>query len=105
MSETLKGWKIWYGDGSTFTSRHGTWADAPIQDIQIVMLYFDKRDVMGNSLRSVFSGFDYYFKDGDNISAAMTPSETSGEIKYGKEMAVEAEFEKIRLIAMKDYFL
>ena len=30
-------WKIWYSDGSTFSSEDGAWEDAPAWDAQVIL--------------------------------------------------------------------
>lgn len=41
-AQDVKGWRIYYGDGSTFDSSQGSWTDAPDEDVQIVMLYLER---------------------------------------------------------------
>jgi hypothetical protein len=36
------GFKIWYTDGSTFTSRQGRWNAAPVADVAVVTIYFQE---------------------------------------------------------------
>lgn len=36
------GFKIWYADGSTFTSRQGRWTAAPMADVAVVTIYFQE---------------------------------------------------------------
>lgn len=35
----IKAWRIYYADGSTFTSNDGAWADAPPFGVQCVVYY------------------------------------------------------------------
>lgn len=35
----IKSWRIFYADGSTFSSEDGTWADAPPFGVQVVVYY------------------------------------------------------------------
>jgi hypothetical protein len=35
----VKAWRIFYADGSEFTSENGTWADAPPFGVQAVVYY------------------------------------------------------------------
>ena len=98
------GWKIWYGDGSTFSSLQGTWKSAPNQNVQIVMTYFNQKDQIGQSLRQIWTGMDYYFMK-DNIWGCSFEdvSIVKGIVKYGKWMKSEKEFNDMQAIAMEDY--
>jgi hypothetical protein len=35
----IKSWRIYYADGSTFTSQDGSWADAPAFGVECVVYY------------------------------------------------------------------
>lgn len=35
----VRGWRIYYADGSTFTSADGTWAQAPPFGVQMIVYY------------------------------------------------------------------
>jgi len=48
------GWRLYYGDGSTYCSKDGSWAKAPIDDVQILMYYFDDKK------KEIVTGIDYY---------------------------------------------
>lgn len=37
----IKSWCIYYSDGSTFTSKDGTWAEAPPFGVQCVVYYHE----------------------------------------------------------------
>jgi hypothetical protein len=37
----VKAWRIYYADGSTFTSDDGTWAEAPPFGVQAVVYYHE----------------------------------------------------------------
>lgn len=104
MSVAVRGWKLFYGDGRTFSSNDGTWDDAPAQDVQIVVVYEMKIDGQGRPTRIVFSGCDYYFKDGDVFGQSFDDvSLVRGVVKYGKLMNTEAAFNKLMNVAMEDY--
>lgn len=98
------GWKIWYGNGTTFSSRQGTWERAPDQDVQVVMVYYDKKDGQGRSCRTVFCGDDKYWKNReDEFGTSFEDIIKEGDIvKHGKWTNDEG-FERTRLKAMKDY--
>ncbi|SRR5712692_3617368 len=56
MSATgILGWKIWYEDASTFSSKEGDWTKAPSGGVQIVVVYY------AGGLKINHSGFDYYW--------------------------------------------
>lgn len=36
----IVGWELWYGDGTVFTNKDGTWAQAPYENVQaLIMLH------------------------------------------------------------------
>ena len=37
----LVGWKVWYDDGSVFSSLDGDWKDAPAEGVQILVEYYE----------------------------------------------------------------
>lgn len=54
----IKSWRIYYADGSTFSNKDGTWAEAPPFGVQCVVYYHDPApyktlDVMGDD-KSVY---------------------------------------------------
>lgn len=55
-------WRIYYGDGTTFTSEEGTPSDAPALDVQAIVTRTnaDRRNVVS------VHGWDYYWRlDGE----------------------------------------
>ena len=54
-------WKIYYGDGTTFSDQDGTWEDAPLDNVQAVAVY---NETWG---RRVFYGTEFYLP-GDKVS-------------------------------------
>jgi hypothetical protein len=52
------GWRLYYSDGSTFTSADGSWADAPASDVQILVVFH------GDGYRTFSHGDDFYFMPG-----------------------------------------
>lgn len=71
------GWRIYYGDGSVFTSADGSWDDAPSEDVQILEY------VHAEPYHTLCLGEDEYF---------LTPDSS---VKYGK-WADTAWFESLR---------
>lgn len=58
----LRGWTIWYDNGSTFSSEDGSWKDAPDQGVQVVCFRHDP------PYRTFFSGDDtYHHPDHDDV--------------------------------------
>lgn len=102
---TVRLWRIYYGDGSTFDSNDGTWEEAPSENVQIVSLYEATSDAQGRPTRYVFSGSDYYFKDGDMFGDSFNDrTKVKGSVKYGLYLSDE-DFDLIRISAFKDYSL
>lgn len=51
-------WKVYYDDGSTYSSEDGAWSDAPPDGVLFVVYWVD-------GVKTIFSGADhYYFHDG-----------------------------------------
>lgn len=85
------GFKIWYSD-STFDSTQGEWTDAPDDDVQYVMIYFQKKDALSRYTRLAASGCDYYALDMETkhfTSSFDDVAKVKGHIKYGKFMDLE----------------
>jgi len=96
-------WKIYYSDGSTFSSNDGTWGEAPDQDVQIVILYYPRKDGMGRPTRTLVSGVDYYFKSENGFGWSFDDfSQVIGTVKFGK-WTDDINFKNIQKIAIKDY--
>lgn len=78
-------WKIWYSN-KTFDSTQGSWKEAPDNDVQIIVFYFDKKDGLGRPTRRIMSGNDYYSLDEDeNFYESFDDiSKVKGHVKYGK---------------------
>lgn len=66
----IAGWKIWYGDGSTFSSAGGAWSAAPREGILHVFVAFEPNPVM---FGYVLSGLECYppLTVGDEMIAGM----------------------------------
>lgn len=89
---TIKGWRIYYGDGSVVSSKDSTWQDAPNDDVQALIVFYNETyaqwDGEGKNLltfpyRTVYCLQDYYWELG-----AGTATEALGHegIKTGKLM-------------------
>jgi hypothetical protein len=84
----IRGWRIWYADGSAFDSAMGAWEDAPDRGVQVVMVYYDPPG------RRVICGEDAYERPGRRRWQRRC-------VKHGSLMASEAEFEAIHSRALE----
>ena len=88
-NQEITAFKIWYGDGSSFTSNNGLWNEAPNDNVQVVMIYYKFRDALGRFTRLYSSGCDYYALDketGRFTSDFDDITKVSGHVLYGKYM-------------------
>lgn len=85
------GFGVFYGDGSSYFGRtEEDWMRAPKEDVQIVLLYYDKYDVKGNHYRHTICGWDYYAFDGAKYEASNdTRNLSTRNILYGRWMDTE----------------
>ena len=93
----IKAFKIWYS-GKTFDSTKavakdvfGAWKEAPDQDVQVVMFYFDELDGMGRYTRRTMSADDYYSMDaaGNLYQSFDDITKVKGSAKFGKFTTME----------------
>lgn len=75
----VSGFKLWYADGSTFSSDDGSWSQAPSDGVQVLMIYLEK------PLREIVMGVDEYRLPDRNT------------VKYGSYMNSEED-----VLAMAD---
>lgn len=85
MQLPVIGWRITYGDGSTFTSDNGSWDDAPGKNVQILVHLHEP------PYRTFEYGLDEY---------RLTPD---SEPKFGKWMVLE-EFEALVAEALAEVY-
>jgi len=106
----IKAFKIWYSD-KTFDSAQatardvfGAWKEAPDQNIQVVVFYFDEDDSFGRPTRRVMKGQDYYAMDeNENLSEHFDDiTKVSGVVRYGKWTEWD-NFVRIDAEAFSDY--
>jgi hypothetical protein len=85
---TIAGWRLYYGDGSIVDSRTTEWADAPADDVQALIVFYNETYLIHEadglktySYRKVYCQQDYYWEDG-----AGTAEEALGhaDVKRGK---------------------
>jgi hypothetical protein len=102
--QEIKGFKIWYSDG-TYTSKDGPWEKAPVDDVQVVMIYFKKKDALGRHTRLYSAGCDYYGLDTEKglfTSDFDDISKVNGHVLYGK-FTLWDNLEKLSKEAFDDY--
>jgi|SRR3989338_3698279 len=89
--QKLRAFKIWYSD-KTFDSAQaakdvfGAWKEAPDQDIQVVVFYFEENDGLRRPYRRMMQGNDYYALDetGEITESFDDITKVRGAVKYGK---------------------
>ncbi len=109
---TVTGWKIFYDDESVFSSRMGSWRDAPGDGVLRVLLYEDKTDGQGRPTRVIHHGQDLYFSDGNQLFGSNNntlrenldryPVLTSNDVKLGRWATGEIH-ERVRIVVIEDY--
>ena len=108
--EKIRAFKIWYSN-KTFDSTQavakdifGAWKEAPDQDIQVVVFYFDANDGLDRPTRRVMKGKDYYAMDeNENLSEHFDDiTKVNGVVTYGKFTAWD-NLVRIDTEAFNDY--
>lgn len=93
MTGSLTGishWRIYYGDGSMFSSAEGSWSEAPDYDVQVVVLFTADQTANGSHYKTIVSMVDYYWKDGDAFGYSFDDRRVcKGAIKYGAWLSNE----------------
>jgi len=98
-------WRIYYADGSTFDSKGGDWSDAPVGDIQIVLIFEDGGAQLARPHRVLLTGDEFYFSDGSTFdSASGDINKGRGSAKLGSSIS-DVEYQKILTIAEADFSL
>lgn len=97
--QRIVAWKLWYSDKTVDSTEMG-WSDAPIDDVQFLMVYFEEKDGLGRHTRLAFSGCDVYHLDmKNNVAEAHFQCPTrlqnikDGTVKHGKFMDYQAMIE------------
>lgn len=96
--QMIIGWKIWYTH-DTVDSTQMAWKDAPLDDVQVVMVYFEILDGLKRPTRLASSGCDVYIMNeakGTFASHFEMPAVYDGDIKNGKYMNLQALEKKER---------
>lgn len=69
------GWRVWYADGSVFSSTDTEWRDLPDDGVQVVVLYYRGIAPDGHPLRRIIMGADQYWSDGESYDGVNDPPE------------------------------
>ena len=105
---SIVGVKIFYGDHKIACCRgslkeiYTQWNKAYNDNVQIVMIYYNKTDAQGRPLRHNFQGSDFYSFDGQVFNSSNDSRELNGSIKNGKWVS-DDQFTKVRDIALTEY--
>jgi hypothetical protein len=92
--KTTIGWKLYYGDGLVVSSLQSSWADAPSDNIQLLIVFYAEtykihRDGQWHVENYVdrYHGYDYYWKLGDQFGNTQAREVPFGaEVKLGREV-------------------
>jgi len=87
----IKSWRIYYADGSTFTNKDGTWAEAPPFGVQCIVWYHDPKPF--KTLHAVREDDSIYVWQGDDYK-------DHPEVKMGMWMDEEGYY-RIHKMAFK----
>jgi hypothetical protein len=88
--KTIIGWKLYYGDGLVLSSKQSTWADAPSDNVQVLIVYFAETykihrdgEWQEENYRDMYFGYDYFWQYGNGQTAQVLDG---AEVKLGKEL-------------------
>lgn len=102
---TVRGWKVWYDDLSTYSSNTGLFALAPDDGMAEMYVYLLDN---GKKRRQEYNGHDFYFHDDDGLFGSNNDTLEVNQKRYpnctfkrGKWMH-PARFQAIRLTAHDD---
>lgn len=96
----LIGWRIYYDDGSVFSSLDGDWKDAPSDGVQVLVEFYE------DGSRKIHIERDYYMLDDgkafgtNNINPWLRKK---GEVKFGRWSSDDKFHELVRR-AKEDVF-
>lgn len=104
--ENIVGFGIFYGDGSSFLGRSvDDWKTAPKENVQLILLYYNEYDELGNNLRHSVCSWDYYAFDGKTFMASNdTRNLCSDFILYGRWMDTD-KWKRIVECALEEYVI
>lgn len=103
------GWKLWYSDGTTYSSKQGTFTSAPDDGVVVMLEYEDGLAPSGGRLRRVHEGADWYFSDGDQLFGSNSDSLEENKQRYPNcvfkkgKWSSNLEYRSICDLAMIDY--
>lgn len=92
----LLGWKAWYGDGKSYTSKDYKWVDIPVNNFQYLKKFYDKNT-------DSFAGLELYCITSNHEEIERLIKENPRNIKIGQiienwfklERSIERDKEKI----------
>lgn len=89
--QRVAAFKIWYPDKVIRGVTYQDWCGAPDDNVQVVMLYFEKRDGLGRYTRLYSSGCTHYLMTPDMklVSSFEDVPEEKGHLKFGRFMNYE----------------
>ena len=97
---TCIGFKIYYGDGSVFSSpADGDWNGAPLDNVQVVIQFYEERSKGGVRYRDLYHANDYYYQGGATMHLHVAQS--YGRVLIGKALP-DDEYAQIYSRALKD---
>lgn len=100
---SVRAFKIWYSDHVYMGDTYQAWTEGQDDDVQVVVVYFDKLSGRGLPLRMVYFGDDFYGFDGERFSSHFDDvTRVTGHIKYGKYMDFD-DFMELKRRALEDY--
>lgn len=91
----LMGWKVWYSDGTTFTSKTHKWIDIPVDHFQATKKFFDKHT-------EIQAGFHLYCITDRHDEIYRLLKEDYRNIKVGELLHTFEEWNKLWLIIEAD---
>jgi hypothetical protein len=71
IDRAIVGWRIFYSDGSVFSSLDGEWSAASVSSVQVVVIYYtstyqyyknDENQFKTYNYKQVLNGKDFYWK-------------------------------------------
>lgn len=75
----MLGWKAWYGDGKTFTSKNYKWVDIPVTNFQYLKKFYPRKT-------DSFAGLDLYCITSDHNLIQSLIKADPRNIKIGQLM-------------------
>lgn len=107
---TVKGWRLYYGDGATYDSTRGSWEDAPATNVQVLSVYYEETYRIFESdgwriypYRDMYHTRDYFYRVAGDVygcdQAPRVPHDAS--VKLGR-MLDDPSWNRIYNFALQD---